>query len=786
MVSQSITLMTMVDILIVAVFACALWVFRKYTHDIQEREKRIDFLLIALGMGVISLFYIIDFIAMHIAPIFMPYAEAMGMMSNLQSVFEWYLAPIGIILVIAGFSRSLLHTASMHRQIKQNEGRLEEAAADARTALDKLNEREIELKQQNANFQLALENMSQGLCVFDKNERLVVSNDKYATLYRLDKKLIKPGTPFQDILDFRIKNNVIMGDDPGKYIKERVSAVSQRKPTTTIQRLTDGRVIVIAHCPLPDGGWVATHEDITDLAKSESMNQRLARIVENSINEVYVFDADTLKFQQVNRSACENLGYSMQDLRELTPLDLKRDHTRESFEKLIAPLRDQTKRHIQFEATHTRKDGSIYDVHVTLQQISSQNEIVFAAVIEDLTERKRINRDLKRSQELFSKAFHANPIPFSISGPEGEIHDVNEAWLKTLGYTREEAIGNSALKLGVWADPSARGHFVELLLESGSVENYETQYATKDGELRDMIVSGESLEIRGELRMFNISHDVTERKANERRLLEDRDTLQDLVKDATRDLSAKAKELEAALAREKELNELQRQFVSMASHEFRTPLAIIDSTAQRMKKNVGKETDDSALRRIEKIRLAVKRMTRLMESTLTAARLEEGKIDVEMRSCNIAEIISDVCTRQKEIAASHDISIEMDGLPVQMIADANAIDQILTNLLSNAIKYSPDSPKVEVKAFAESDEIVLQVSDRGLGIDEDDLPNMFSRFFRAKTSSGIAGTGIGLNLVKKLVELHDGTVSVKSMRNAGSTFTIRLPVNGPQQPEKAA
>jgi len=786
MPSQSITLMTVVDILIVGVFVYAFWALRRHMRKVSATSDRADSILIALGMAAFSLFYIFDFIAMHVAPIFMPLAESMSLMEGLHSIFEWYFAPAGIILIVIGFSRNLLHTASMHQQLTNNEERLEVAIGDASSANDALNEREQELHQKNASFQLALENMSQGLCVFDANGRLVVSNDKYATLYRLSKDLIKPGTAFKDILKFRIDNNVIMGDDPKKYIEERTSAVVEREPTTTIQRLTDGRVIVIAHCPLADGGWVATHEDITELAKAETMNQRLARIVENSINEIYVFDSDTLMFIQVNNAACENLGYSMVELREMRAYDLKPGLSREQFDEVIAPLRNDEQRHLRFETTHRRKDGSEYDIQVTLQKIESQNEVVFAGIVEDLTERNRVNRDLKRSQELFSKAFHANPVPFSISGPEGLVHDVNEAWLKSLGYTREEVIGNSSLKLGIWADASARSHFVELLKESSSVENYETQYKTKDGELRDMVVSGEWVEVRGEPRMFNISHDVTERKATERRLLEDRDTLQDIVDEATKDLSAKATQLEAALAREKELNEQQRQFVSMASHEFRTPLAIIDSTAQRLKKNVGKESEDNVLRRIGKIHHAVERMTRLMESTLSAARMDEGKIDVELQPCDIKRLISDICAQQMEIATTHRISIEFGSMPETIVADNSAMVQVLTNLLSNAVKYSPGTEEIIVRAEAEGDEFILQVCDQGLGIDDEDLPRMFSRFFRAKNSSGIVGTGIGLNLVKKLVELHDGTITVESEKNKGSKFIVRLPVNGPQQTVKVA
>jgi signal transduction histidine kinase len=286
--------------------------------------------------------------------------------------------------------------------------------------------------------------------------------------------------------------------------------------------------------------------------------------------------------------------------------------------------------------------------------------------------------------------------------------------------------------------------------------------------------------------MFNISQDVTERKATERKLLEDRDTLQELVNEATADLKAKAQELEAALVKEKELNELQRQFVSMASHEFRTPLAIIDSTAQRLKKSADRMSSEEALKRVDKIRGAVVRMTRLMESTLTAARLEEGKVAIDMQSCDVGQVISEVCLRSQEISKDHIISFEMGALPKSIKADASALDQILTNLLSNAVKYAPGAPDIQVKVFGEGDHVIIQVRDHGLGIDEDDLPNMFGRFFRAKTSTGIVGTGIGLNLVKTLVEMHGGTVSIDSKKDEGSTFTVRLPVDGPSPSEKAA
>jgi len=279
--------------------------------------------------------------------------------------------------------------------------------------------------------------------------------------------------------------------------------------------------------------------------------------------------------------------------------------------------------------------------------------------------------------------------------------------------------------------------------------------------------------------------DITDRKKAERELIEHRDQLQGLVDTATKKLQDSAEELKEALSKEKKLSELQRQFVSMASHEFRTPLAIIDTTAQRLKSRVIKKnlTPEDTVQRVEKIRSAVQRMTRLMESTLAAARIQEGKLKIEIESCDIGEVVREACTRQQDIASKHTISCNLAELPKIIQADTGSLEQIFTNLLSNAVKYAPNAPDIEVKAFAEDDHVVISVRDYGLGIDADDLQSMFERFFRAKTSTGISGTGIGLNLVKMLVEEHGGTVDVESKKGEGSTFTVRLPIKGPDQSE---
>ena len=252
-----------------------------------------------------------------------------------------------------------------------------------------------------------------------------------------------------------------------------------------------------------------------------------------------------------------------------------------------------------------------------------------------------------------------------------------------------------------------------------------------------------------------------------------------IIEKLTADQQKHAARLSKALEKEREYNALQSEFVAMASHEFRTPLAIIDGTAQRIERRIHRLSEEDLHERIQKIRNAVRRMLALIESTLSASRLDAGKIEIETDNCDLSEIIAEVCRRQQELSPLHEISLQQMELPKEIAADAKKLEQIFTNLLSNAVKYAPDDPRIEVHARSDAGQAVVSVRDHGLGIPADELPRLFQRYFRARTSTGIAGTGIGLNLVRRLVELHGGTIEVESVEGAGSTFTVRLPIGPP-------
>lgn len=300
-----------------------------------------------------------------------------------------------------------------------------------------------------------------------------------------------------------------------------------------------------------------------------------------------------------------------------------------------------------------------------------------------------------------------------------------------------------------------------------------------DGEKRHFSISGKPI-FDGEGTFLGFRGSGRDRTAEEdakRALERSHEGLQEEIGKATADLRLKTEQLEQALEKEKQLVEMQRQFVSMASHEFRTPLSIISGSAQRLEREKDGIKSDYLLSKTATIRGAVERMLRLMESTLSLAQLDEGKVQVYIEPCEIGPLIEKICAAHQEIASSHRIICRLGELPEMIDADSVAVEQMLGNLLSNAVKYAPDAPDIEVSAELHDNCVDISVRDYGLGIDADDLANMFTRFFRAGTSTGIAGTGIGLYLVKTLVELHAGSVIVESTKDQGSVFTLRLPVS---------
>lgn len=238
-------------------------------------------------------------------------------------------------------------------------------------------------------------------------------------------------------------------------------------------------------------------------------------------------------------------------------------------------------------------------------------------------------------------------------------------------------------------------------------------------------------------------------------------------------------ELERALAAEREMNLLQRRFISIASHEFRTPLAIILSAIQRIETRLLDAIPPETALRFQRIHGAIGRMNDMIERMLSSARADEGRLTPQPQPLDVVALVREAIHRQVTITPKIEITLRSSIESAIIAADPDLLDQVFANLLSNATKYSGNSHAIVVTVAGTDTELSVSVTDFGIGIAADDLPRLFSRFFRARSAEGIAGTGIGLHLVRTLVEAHGGRIAVESEIGRGSTFTVYLQAAGP-------
>ncbi|MGD0505402.1 MAG: ATP-binding protein [Steroidobacteraceae bacterium] len=251
-------------------------------------------------------------------------------------------------------------------------------------------------------------------------------------------------------------------------------------------------------------------------------------------------------------------------------------------------------------------------------------------------------------------------------------------------------------------------------------------------------------------------------------------------------LAAQTTTLEDKLAKEQRLTLLQRNFVSMASHEFRTPLAIIDGHTQRLLSRCDRVTSEELTHRARKVKNMVRRMTQLIDNLIGSARLIDGPIELYYHpsQVDLKWLLRDSCQLQRELTPDAQILEPAEAVQqLGVYGDASLLSQLFSNLLSNAVKYSPDGALIEVAAAQEGAHVVVSIKDHGIGIPEGDQERVFERYFRGSNTSGIGGSGVGLSLVESIVDLHKGNISLESTEGKGSCFTLRLPVAvGAQDP----
>lgn len=429
-----------------------------------------------------------------------------------------------------------------------------------------------------------------------------------------------------------------------------------------------------------------------------------------------------------------------------------------------------------FELVAQKSNGEQFPVEVSLNHTDANGKLSVVALITDITERKEArekileaNRELEegvkqRTKELDEavKALEESQHLYTLIAqnfPDGTINVLD----KNLNYIFAE--GKEFARSGIDRKKVIGLNYISLLPKDYSEKVkaeldrvFEGLPRTFDIETRgnSYIMSAVPLydEQEGVNRILLVEKNVTEQKQAE----------QDMV---------------AALKKERELNEMKSRFVSMASHEFRTPLATVLSSINLVSRHAENGNQEAIEKHVGRIRNSVRNLTSILNDFLSLEKLEQGKVQFRPEDFDMCDLAASVADEMSGMTKEGQ-TIRLDcckGLCSGRMVfglDPQLIRNVLFNLLSNALKYSQENTEVVFSVdIAES--LVLQVKDQGMGIPESEQQHLFERFFRAKNATNIQGTGLGLNIVKKHVELMGGAIDFVSKLNEGTTFIITLP-----------
>lgn len=377
-----------------------------------------------------------------------------------------------------------------------------------------------------------------------------------------------------------------------------------------------------------------------------------------------------------------------------------------------------------------------------------------ASIVQDITEQKKVEAKLKESEETFRSFYEVIPDVFMITDVENAMCvDVNGGFERVTGFSRNEVVGKSTLDLHLWERNEDREKLVESLVSEGSINNLAANFRRKDGTIWPGIMSGCTVMYHGRLHALTATKDVSDIRRSQR-------------------------DAEAA-------NQAKSAFLANMSHEVRTPMNGIVGMAEILSRT---ELKSEQARMLYTIQKSSKSLLRILDDILDISKVEAGKVSLSPEPVFLEGIVEGIIDTMRPIARERNVRLYLyydTSLPNQILADPVRLRQVLMNLLSNAIKFSQvsgenDLGQVHIRLDrTAADEMTIEVADRGVGMSDDVLSNLFQPFYQGEESTTrvYGGTGLGLVITKNLVEMMGGRISAQSQMGEGATFTVTLPMS---------
>lgn len=371
----------------------------------------------------------------------------------------------------------------------------------------------------------------------------------------------------------------------------------------------------------------------------------------------------------------------------------------------------------------------------------------------------------------------------------GRIESLNPSALKIFGYNEEELTGKNISVLMPEPDKSRHDGYLLHYQDTGERKiigkGREVKGLRKDGTQFPFRLAVSEVQYQDRVIYTGFIHDLSKEKVAEESLKRYASELEELVENRTKSLKKMLHELEKAkeeasmaLEKEKQLNRMKSRFVSMASHEFRTPLSSMQLSAVLIEKYLQTSDNIQILKHLHKIKNAIASLNSILNDFLSLEKLDTGIVKPHFDSFDIVKF-SEELTEEMQLITKEDqiIIYQHTGSESDVNLDQNLLRNCLMNLISNAIKYSGEHTLIEFSTEINEDRYVFSVKDNGIGIPEEDQSGLFQPFFRAHNIGNIPGTGLGLNIVQRYVNLMDGLVHFESKSNKGTEFTLSFQKN---------
>lgn len=661
--------------------------------------------------------------------------------------------------------------------------------------LSDLRELQRELQEASERFRALSESSDLGMVVTDEKANFVWCNQRYLALI---------DSTMEEVLDGRwIKHlhpdeQAAMRENWQRAVATQSGFVSEREVVNRDGSTQWGRVHIVP-IRTQEGvfrGFVATVEDITALKRAEQAlrlsEARFSGAFHASLDYITISYLDTGELIDVNEAFETTTGWPRDEAIGRTTLELGIWVNAEERKTAVDILqRDGVLR--EYPMHIVARNGDHVDALLNGSIIRVGNRPLLLGVVRDIRKQKAAEQVLRESEARLSRIVHYSPVALAITDVEtGVLVDVNRAWQEFLGYRREQVIGRNSLEFGLWVEAADREALYRKVVEcGGEMDRFEVRYRRADGEIVYGLISGRVFEIGGRNCYLWAVTDITLRHQIEERMATLNNELEARVEARTKELQQAHEEL----IRSEKLAALG-SLVAGVAHELNTPIGnsvTVASTLHDKTVEFADEVGEGTLRRsslnayLESARTASDLLLRsLSQARALVASFKQVAVDQtsdQRRRFDLREVVGEVLTTLSPTLRKTPFKVTME-IPEGIVMDSfpGPLGQVVSNFVNNAVLHAfegRDHGHVELRAsLADNDEVMLSVSDDGIGISEENLRRIFDPFFTTKLGQG--GSGLGLNIVYNIAtRVLGGRVTVSSAVGNGATFTLRMPVSAP-------